>query len=161
VTRHQIRDPHHPSRWGVPLAMVVGLAVGLGTGLLVRDAWAAPPAAALAPAQVTRDPSVPATPSSSTASAPPATVAAQTPAPPVSAFLDGGFYVSTAGSPGMVTVAPGRYRSAGATVGGTCVWERRDGSDSVRDQTQAPVTLTLRAGNFFRSAGCAQWVKTN
>lgn len=157
MTRHQVRDPHHPSRWGVPLALAVGLAVGVGAGLLVRDAWAAPSAAALAPAQVTHDPPVPA---SATASAGPATVAARTPAPPVSAFLDGGFYVSTAGSPGMITVAPGRYRSAGATVGGTCVWERRDGSDSVRDQTRDPVTLTLRAGNFFRSAGCAQWVKT-
>lgn len=156
------------ARYPLPMAVLVVALVGLGVVLALR-ADPKPEVSVAAPATsrptVTHDPSVPVPSSSTTASSTPATVAPESISPPVTAFGDGRFYVSTAGSSGAagsvedVTVAPGTYRSARLAAGEVCSWERRDGSDGVRDRSRGPVTVELRPGNFFRSQGCGAWLR--
>jgi hypothetical protein len=161
VISHRPARPPFLARFGVPLAMVVGLAIGLPVGFALRgpEQPAVPvvmPDAAPTRATVTHDPSVPTTPTSSVPPSVTRSPTATTTKLPVTAFTDGGFYVATAGSMRDLTIAPGTYRSLGAAA---CSWERRTGSDVEQDQTAGPVTIRLQAGQFFTSTGCAPWTR--
>jgi len=145
----------------VPLALFTAVVGGASAGILLRAADGPEIPAAAPSVPVTHDPSVPVTPPSTTAPGTatnaPVTVGPETAAPPVTAFLDGRFYVSTVGSASGVTLAPGTYRSVGLAG---CAWERQTGSDIAQDRTADVVTIRLRAGDFFRSEHCGPWTRT-
>ncbi len=75
---------------------------------------------------------------------------------------EGGYYVGE-------DLAPGRYRTSGARKGviTLCYWEvRSDGDPSGAIETVGTVDgvnqtgdVTLKKGQYFKTAGCERWVK--
>jgi hypothetical protein len=98
-------------------------------------------------------------PSATTAAAPPAASVAAPPA--VSASIGEGTYEVG------VEVAPGQYKSAGASESAFmfCSWSTKDGSGELLDigsgtgATEQQI-VTLKQGQVFESSGCKPWMKT-